>query len=109
LRFFTLVVYCFLCFALANSKKGCTFASTKQRNINAMTTTTIKAGTVIKAVSICDSECVFTAEVLTRKGDFVTLKVKGYKDIVRKKVKVGYNGNEYVMALGTYSMAPAFS
>ena len=79
------------------------------KTITAMTTTTIKAGTVIKAVSICDSECVFTAEVLTRKGDFVTLKVKGYKDIVRKKVKVGYNGNEYVMALGTYSMAPAFS
>jgi hypothetical protein len=90
-------------------KRGVHLPQQNNETITAMTTTTIKAGTVIKAVSICDSECVFTAEVLTRKGDFVTLKVKGYKDIVRKKVKVGYNGNEYVMALGTYSMAPAFS
>jgi hypothetical protein len=90
-------------------KRGVHLPQQNNETITAMTTTKIKAGTVIKAVSICDSECVFTAEVLTRKGDFVTLKVKGYKDIVRKKVKVGYNGNEYVMALGTYSMAPAFS
>ncbi len=69
--------------------------------------TTIQPNTVITAVSICDSNCIYKAEVLSRKGDFVTLKVMG--EIVRKKVKVGYDGNEYVMALGTYSMAPAFS
>ena len=68
---------------------------------------TIQPNTVITAVSICDSNCIFKAEVLSRKGDFVTLKIMG--EIVRKKVKVGYDGNEYVMALGTYSMAPAFS
>ena len=73
-----------------------------------MTNSTITAGSVIKANSICDSNCTFEAQVLTRKGDFVTLQVKGDKDIVRKKVKVDYNGNEYVLALGNYSMAPAF-
>lgn len=71
--------------------------------------TKIQPNTVITAVSVCDSNCIFKAEVLSRKGDFVTLKIEGYKDIVRKKVKVGYNGNEYVMALGSYSMAPIFS
>jgi len=77
--------------------------------IQTMSNSTIKSGSVITAVSVCDSNCIFKAEVLSRKGDFVTLKIEGYKDIVRKKVKVGYNGNEYVMALGSYSMAPIFS
>ena len=70
-------------------------------------TKTIQAGTTITARSICDNDCIFKAEVLTRKGNYVTVKVMN--SIVRKKVKVGYDGSEYVMALGTYSMAPAFS
>ena len=69
---------------------------------------TIQPNTVITAVSACDSNCIFRAKVLSRKGNFVTLKIEGYKDIVRKKVKVGYDGGEYVMALGEYSLAPAF-
>jgi hypothetical protein len=68
--------------------------------------TTIKPNTTIKAVSICDSNCVFKAEVLERKGNFVTLQMDG--QTFRKKVNKDFNGNEYVMALGTYSMAPAF-
>lgn len=68
--------------------------------------TTIKPNTTISAVSICDSNCIFTAYVISRKNDYVTLKV--YKDIIRKKVKKDYDGSEYVMALGTYSMAPIF-
>ena len=48
--------------------------------------TTIQPNTVITAVSICDSNCVFKAEVLSRKGDFVTVKVMG--EIVRKKVNL---------------------
>lgn len=79
------------------------------KTIQAMNNSTIQPNTVITAVSVCDSNCIFKAEVLSRKGDYVTLKIEGYKDIVRKKVKVGYNGNEYVMALGSYSMAPIFS
>jgi len=70
--------------------------------------TTIQPNTVITAVSACDSNCIFRAEVLSRKGNFVTLKIEGYRDIVRKKVKIGSDGSEYVMALGEYSLAPAF-
>ncbi len=69
---------------------------------------TIKANTTISARFIGDSNLVVTAQVLDRKGDFVTLKVQGEKNIVRKKVKVGFDGNEYVMAMGSYSMAPIF-
>ena len=76
-------------------------------NINNMTT--IKPNTTISARSICDSECIFTAFVVSRKGNFVTLIVKGNKEPIRKKVMVNkFDGSEYVMALGNYSMAPAF-
>ena len=68
---------------------------------------TIQPNTIITAVSICDSNCIFTAEVLTRKNDFVTVKVDGR--IVRKKVQKSFDGSEYVLALGTYSMAPVFT
>ena len=33
------MVYCFLCFSLANSKKGCTFVKQNNETITAMTTT----------------------------------------------------------------------
>lgn len=69
-------------------------------------TTTIKPNTTITATSICDSNCIFKAEVLERKGNFVTLKIDG--EVIRKKVKTSFDGSEYVMALGNYSMAPAF-
>lgn len=69
-------------------------------------TTTIKANTTIKAQSICDSNCIFTAKVLERKNDWVTLLMDG--KTFKKKVKKASDGSEYVMALGTYSMAPAF-
>ena len=68
--------------------------------------TTIKPNTIITAISIYDSNCVFKAEVLARVKDFVTLRVDG--KIVRKKVRKGSDGSEYVYALGTFSMAPAF-
>jgi len=66
----------------------------------------IQANTTIKAVSICDSECIFSAYVIDRKGEWVTLKMDGKS--FKKKVKKGYDGTEYVLALGNYSMAPAF-
>jgi hypothetical protein len=46
---------------------------------------TIKPNTTITARSICDHNCIFKAEVLARKGNFVTLKMDG--EIIRKKVK----------------------
>ena len=68
---------------------------------------TIQPQTTITARSICDSNCIFKAFVVERKGDFVKIEIDG--KIERKKVKTNFNGDEYVMALGTYSMAPAFS
>lgn len=67
----------------------------------------IEKGNILKAVSICDSNCVFKAEVIERKKNFVTLLIDG--QVIRKKVKVNHNNEEYVLALGNYSMAPAFS
>jgi hypothetical protein len=69
---------------------------------------TIKPNTTISATLICDSNIKINAYVIERKGDFVTLKVDGEKNIIRKKVKKGFDGSEYVLALGSYSMAPMF-
>ena len=70
-------------------------------------TKTIEAGQTITARSICDYNCIFSAKVISRKGNFVTLSMDGEE--IRKKVKTNYNGEEYVMALGNYSMAPSFT
>jgi hypothetical protein len=67
--------------------------------------TTIQKDTVLKATSICDSNCVWFAKVIERKGNFVIAVVNN--EIVRKKVNV-WNGEEYVYLLGKYSMAPIF-
>lgn len=71
-----------------------------------MTTTTIQKGSILSATSICDSNCKWTAQVIERKGNFITALIDG--EIVRKKVKVSFDGSEYAMLLGQYSMAPIF-
>ena len=54
---------------------------------------------------MCDHECVFAAEVLARKGSFVTVKAMGNT----RRVKVMNLGDgEFIFALGRYSMAPIF-
>jgi hypothetical protein len=68
---------------------------------------TIQPNTTITAVSICDSNCIFSAYVISRKNNMVTLELDG--SIIKKKVKIDSNGDEYVMAMGTYSMAPVFN
>jgi len=70
-------------------------------------TTTIKPNTTITAKSVCDSNCIFSVKVLDRKNDTVTLQFNNEAPF-KKKVKKSYDGSEYVMALGTYSMAPMF-
>jgi hypothetical protein len=67
---------------------------------------TIQSNTTIKARSICDADCIFTAQVLERKGNFVTVKVMG--EVSRKKVSLDMDGNEIVYAMGKYSMCPVF-
>ena len=66
---------------------------------------TIEAGQTIKARSLCDYETTFTAQVIERKGAFVTVKAQG--NISRMRVRIDNNG-EYVYALGRSSMAPKF-
>jgi len=66
---------------------------------------TIEKNTILTANSVCDSNCKWTATVLDRKGSFIIALVDG--QIVRKKVKV-FQGEEYALLLGSYSMAPVF-
>lgn len=69
-------------------------------------TATIKAGQTLTARSTCDYECIFTAEVLERKGAFVTVKAQGN---TRRRVKVMNLGDgEFIYAMGKYSMCPIF-
>lgn len=68
----------------------------------------IQTGQTIVATSVCDSECVFSAKVILRKGNFATLLIKGDKDPVKKKVMIDRDGFEYIKALGNYSMSPSF-
>ena len=70
------------------------------------TMSTIQPNTTITAVSICDSNCIFEVYVISRVKNIVTLRIDN--EIIRKKVNIDSDGNEYVMALGSYSMAPAF-
>jgi hypothetical protein len=65
----------------------------------------IQKGQILKARSIGDQDCIFTVEVLDRKGSFITVKTQhGIK-----RVKVMGNGDdEFIYALGRYSMAPIF-
>ena len=71
-----------------------------------MNTNTIQAGQIITATFIGDSNLKVSAKVLSRKGDFVVCILD--KEIIRKKVKKAFDGSEYVMLMGTYSMAPMF-
>ena len=68
-------------------------------------TNTIQAGQTLKARSACDHSCIFSVEVIERKGSFVTVKAQG--NVSRKKVMSDDRG-EYVYAMGKYSTAPSF-
>jgi hypothetical protein len=68
--------------------------------------TTIKPQTTITARSICDHNCIFSAYVVSRKGDWIILSMDG--KTFRKKIQKTSDGSEYVYALGKYSMSPVF-
>ena len=82
----------------------CTSEAVKPEIKNNMTNT-IQAGQTLNARSVCDYNCIFSVEVIERKGSFVTVKAQG--NVSRKKVMTDDRG-EYVYALGKYSMAPIF-
>ena len=67
---------------------------------------TINPGDKLTARSIGDYDCVFVAEILDRKGKFVTVKAIGNEK--RVMVRADSDGDEYIFALGQYSMAPVF-
>lgn len=66
---------------------------------------TIKAGQTLTARSICDYNCIYKLEVLSRKGAFAV--IKWMNNEMRKKVLVDSDGREFIMP-ERYSMAPVF-
>lgn len=73
---------------------------------NAIMNTKIKPNTVLTARSLCDYDCIFEVQVLARSGSFVQVKAMGEEK--RCKIKTMPDGEEFIMAHGRYSMAPAF-
>lgn len=69
------------------------------------TTNTIEAGQILSTRSIGDHDCIYTVEVVDRKKSFATVRTD--EGVKRCKVYT-YEGREYIMPFGRYSMAPAF-
>ena len=68
---------------------------------------TFTPGQELNQASICDSNCIFTGEVIKRTAKRVTIKTRmhGIKTV---GIKLDDNGNEFCFPFGTYSMAPTF-
>jgi len=61
--------------------------------------------TILTARSICDHDCIFEVELLKRTAKTATVLVRG----VQKRCKIhSRDGEEFIFALGQYSMAPQF-
>jgi len=63
-------------------------------------------GTLVQATSFCDSNCVWTFEVVKRTAKFVTLVDVDTGDQTRTKIREGTDGSDWTMPFGSYSMAP---
>ena len=87
---------------------GCGIVITSKANKRPKQTKTkmeITTGTKLTARSVCDSECVFEATVIERKGAFAAVRFQGKE----KRVKVRQDEwGEFVFADGQYSMCPVF-
>jgi len=66
---------------------------------------TFSIGQQLSTSSICDSNCIFKAEVIKRTAKTVTIKVRG--ELVRRKIQI-FDGAESIFPFGQYSMAPIF-
>ena len=66
---------------------------------------TIKPNTTLTSRSICDYNCIFTLNVISRKGNFATINYMN--ETKRTKVYVDFDGTEYLQP-EKYSMAPIF-
>ena len=92
---------------IAHIKKGCTFVSlqrSRNKTEQNMNTTEISKGQVLTITFITDYDLKATCQVLERKGTFAIILIHG--KIERKKVYKGYDGSEYILPYGKYSMAP---
>jgi hypothetical protein len=56
---------------------------------------------------ITDYNCILTADLLEVKGNYATILFEG--KIIKKKIKTSFDGSQYILPLGSYSMAPSFS
>ncbi len=63
-----------------------------------------KANQEIKARSICDHNCIWTAKVLKRTAKMVTIEIDG--EVKRCKIQDMGDGREFIFPKGQYSMAP---
>ena len=72
---------------------------------NKATAAIITAGSTLTARSICDHNCIFSLDVLDRKGGFALVRIMGNEK--RVKVRTDSEGNEYLRP-ENYSMAPSF-
>lgn len=66
---------------------------------------TIKSNHKLTAHSVCDHDCIFTLNVITRKGNWATVEM--YGKVKRTKIFSDLEGNEYLRP-ESYSMAPYF-
>lgn len=69
-------------------------------------TKSFQVGTTYFCRFICDSESTANFEVIARKGAMISL--KSGSEIIRKRVKI-WNGAEFVLPFGRYSMSPILS
>jgi hypothetical protein len=64
-------------------------------------------GQNISARSLCDYDCLYTAKVISLSDKMVTVEFEDGKT-KRCKIYKGYDGVDYCMPFGHYSMAPMF-
>lgn len=72
--------------------------------------TKITEGQTLTARSACDYNCIFSIKVIKVGAKFATVLIDaGTPNEVVKRTKIfERNGEQYLMAFGQYSMAPAF-
>jgi len=67
---------------------------------------TFYEGQDLSTRSIGDSNCIYTAKVISRTQKSVRIDVDG--KVVSRRIFLDYDGNEAIMPFGRYSMAPTF-
>ena len=72
-----------------------------------MTNATFKTGDKLATSSICDSECIFQAEVIKRTKCTVTILMYG-RETKRCNVQTDETGNEFIYPHGRYSMCAIY-